>query len=70
MSAADARSYIQQQWYTAEQLEPINVFKRWYRGRRTLTNQYQFISARIMMNRAKDGSKHEPLAFVAFESGY
>jgi hypothetical protein len=70
VSAADARSYIQQQWYTAEQLEPINVFKRWYRGRRALTNQYQFISARIMMNRAKDGSKHEPLEFVAFESGY
>jgi len=70
VSAADARSYIQQQWYTAKQLQPINVFKRWYRGSRALTNQYQFISARIMMNRAKDGGRHEPLQFVAFESGY
>jgi len=66
VTAADARSYIQQQWYTAEQLTPINVFKQWYRGSRPLTHHYQFIALTIMLNQAKAGARHEPMKFEEF----
>ncbi|MGI4872192.1 MAG: phospholipase effector Tle1 domain-containing protein [Janthinobacterium lividum] len=67
VSAADAQGYIREQWYTAAQLEPINVFRRWYQGRRTLTHHYQFIALAIMINQAKGGGKHEPMKFETFE---
>ncbi len=70
VTAADARSYIQQQWYTAAQLEPINVFKRWYRGRRRLTHHYQFIALTIMINQAKMTARHKPMKFEEFTGEY